>query len=243
MAVTNFLQMKLTPQPQSVDKTQQRIIMFMPLIFLFICYNFASALALYWTTQNIYSILQAQIQLRFGKDVTLGPPSGGSGSAAAPPSPFGAAHEKEKGQAGSAASRRRRHPLHPRQGLMTPLDQARQILDTLLGYLGFVVTIEEDNGEEGPTLQILCEEPDDLIGRRGEVLEDIQYLVNRILLRRDPARAAHPGRLRILPQHAGGPAAGEGEAAGRSRPRHRAARHLEPAQQLLPPPGAQHLCG
>lgn len=70
---------------------------------------------------------------------------------------------------------------------MTSLDQARQILDTLLGYLGFVVTIEEDAGDEGPTLQILCEEPDDLIGRRGEVLEDIQYLVNRILLRRDPA--------------------------------------------------------
>lgn len=69
---------------------------------------------------------------------------------------------------------------------MTALDQARQILDTLLGYLGFVVTIEEDHGEEGPTLQILCEEPDDLIGRRGEVLEDIQYLVNRILLRRNP---------------------------------------------------------
>lgn len=68
---------------------------------------------------------------------------------------------------------------------MTALDQARQILDTLLGYLGFVVTIEEDNGEDGPTLQILCEEPDDLIGRRGEVLEDIQYLVNRILLRQD----------------------------------------------------------
>ena len=70
---------------------------------------------------------------------------------------------------------------------MTSLDQARQILDTLLGYLGFVVTIEEDDGEDGPTLQILCEEPDDLIGRRGEVLEDIQYLVNRILLRRDPS--------------------------------------------------------
>lgn len=68
---------------------------------------------------------------------------------------------------------------------MTALDNARQILDTMLGYLGFVVTIEEDNGEDGPTLQILCETPDDLIGRRGEVLEDIQYLVNRILQRRD----------------------------------------------------------
>lgn len=76
---------------------------------------------------------------------------------------------------------------------MTPLPQARQILDTMLGYLGFVVTIEEDDGSAGPTLQILCEQPDDLIGRRGEVLEDIQYLVNRILLRRD----ASAPRIRV----------------------------------------------
>jgi spoIIIJ-associated protein len=69
---------------------------------------------------------------------------------------------------------------------MTTLEQGRQILDTMLGYLGFVVQIEEDDGPEGPTLQILTEEPDALIGRRGEVLEDIQYLVNRILQRRDP---------------------------------------------------------
>jgi len=32
--------------------------MFMPLIFLFICYNFAAALALYYTAQNLVSILQ-----------------------------------------------------------------------------------------------------------------------------------------------------------------------------------------
>jgi YidC/Oxa1 family membrane protein insertase len=101
MVVTNFLQMKLTPQPQSVDKAQQRMMMFMPLIFLFICYNFASALALYWTTQNIYSILQAQIQRRFGKDVALGPP-GASGAAAgiAPQSPFGSPNGKKKDKPG-----------------------------------------------------------------------------------------------------------------------------------------------
>lgn len=69
---------------------------------------------------------------------------------------------------------------------MTSLEHGRQILDTMLGYLGFVVRIEEDNGPDGPTLQILTEEPDALIGKRGEVLEDIQYLVNRILQRRDP---------------------------------------------------------
>jgi len=70
---------------------------------------------------------------------------------------------------------------------MTPLENARQILDTLLGYLGFVVQIEEEDGAEGPTLQILTEDKDALIGKRGEILEDIQYLVNRILLRRDPS--------------------------------------------------------
>ncbi len=56
MAVTMLIQMKVAPK--SGDKTQQRIFMFMPVIFLFICYNFASALALYWTAQNIFSIGQ-----------------------------------------------------------------------------------------------------------------------------------------------------------------------------------------
>lgn len=69
---------------------------------------------------------------------------------------------------------------------MTPLEHSHKILDTMLGYLGFVVQIEEDDGPDGPTLQILTEEPDALIGKRGEVLDDIQYLVNRILQRREP---------------------------------------------------------
>jgi YidC/Oxa1 family membrane protein insertase len=40
------------------DKMQQNIMKLMPLMFFFFCYNFASALALYWTTQNIFSIGQ-----------------------------------------------------------------------------------------------------------------------------------------------------------------------------------------
>ncbi len=56
MAVTMFLQMQITPK--TGDKMQQRIFMLMPLIFFFFCYNFASALALYWTVQNIFSIGQ-----------------------------------------------------------------------------------------------------------------------------------------------------------------------------------------
>ena len=56
MAVTMVLQMKMTPK--TGDKMQQRIFMLMPLMFFIFCYNFASALALYWTTQNIFSIGQ-----------------------------------------------------------------------------------------------------------------------------------------------------------------------------------------
>ncbi len=61
MGITMFLQMKVTPQPATVDKMQQRIFMLMPFMFLFFCYSFASALALYWTTQNIFSIFQTWI--------------------------------------------------------------------------------------------------------------------------------------------------------------------------------------
>jgi len=56
MGATNLWLMRLTPK--TGDSTQQRVMMFMPLIFLFFCYNFAAALALYYTTQNLFTILQ-----------------------------------------------------------------------------------------------------------------------------------------------------------------------------------------
>lgn len=56
MGITSFIQIWITPK--TGDKTQQMIFMLMPLIFLVICYNFAAALALYWTTSNAFSILQ-----------------------------------------------------------------------------------------------------------------------------------------------------------------------------------------
>ncbi len=56
MAGTMFLQMSLSPK--TGDPAQRKMFMFMPLIFIFMCYNFASALALYWSVQNIISIVQ-----------------------------------------------------------------------------------------------------------------------------------------------------------------------------------------
>ena len=56
MAGTMVWQMIITPK--TGDAMQQRIFYFMPVIFLAFCYNYASGLALYWTTQNIFSIVQ-----------------------------------------------------------------------------------------------------------------------------------------------------------------------------------------
>ncbi|MEI6279660.1 MAG: membrane protein insertase YidC [Verrucomicrobiae bacterium] len=56
MSCTMIWQMVITPK--TGDATQQRMLYFMPVIFLVFCYNYASGLALYWTTQNIFSIVQ-----------------------------------------------------------------------------------------------------------------------------------------------------------------------------------------
>ncbi|MES2709118.1 MAG: membrane protein insertase YidC [Verrucomicrobiota bacterium] len=67
MAVTMFLQMKVAPQPAQVTpqtEMQQKIFKIMPLFFLMFCYSTASALALYWSVQNVISIFQTWIAKR-----------------------------------------------------------------------------------------------------------------------------------------------------------------------------------
>ncbi|HEX8679772.1 MAG TPA: membrane protein insertase YidC [Chthoniobacterales bacterium] len=56
MGATNVWLMAMTPK--TGDAMQRRVMMFMPIIFLIFCYNFAAALALYYTTQNLFTILQ-----------------------------------------------------------------------------------------------------------------------------------------------------------------------------------------
>src|ERR1700737_3192168 len=62
----------------------------------------------------------------------------------------------------------------------------KELLDTILGYLGFVVQIEEMQNEAGNlVLQIYTEESGRLIGRDGETLEATQFLLNRLLQTKD----------------------------------------------------------
>ena len=95
MTATMYLQMKLTPTPQNSDpnaQLQMKIFKFMPLMFLLFCYTYASALALYWTIQNIISMAQTQAlklfpepQLEKRQPRKMAPISGAGGAEAEKP--------------------------------------------------------------------------------------------------------------------------------------------------------------
>ena len=59
MAASMIAMMKMSPS--AGDPMQQKIMKFMPLMFFLFCYTYPSALALYWTTTNIISIIQTLI--------------------------------------------------------------------------------------------------------------------------------------------------------------------------------------
>jgi YidC/Oxa1 family membrane protein insertase len=59
MGASMFLQQRLTPT--AMDPTQQKILMWMPVIFTAFMFNFPSGLVLYWLTSNLLSILQQLI--------------------------------------------------------------------------------------------------------------------------------------------------------------------------------------
>ena len=73
MIVSQFLMQKMTPQAAG-DPNQQRMMMFMPLIFGFMFYNFASGLVLYYLTSNLVGM---GLQVFFNKTAPAGNAGGG----------------------------------------------------------------------------------------------------------------------------------------------------------------------
>src|SRR5215469_8290542 len=63
--------------------------------------------------------------------------------------------------------------------------QPKEVLEKILGTLGFAATVEERTLEGELTLDVKTDEAGRLIGRQGQTLADLQYLVNRILFQQD----------------------------------------------------------
>lgn len=63
--------------------------------------------------------------------------------------------------------------------------QPKIILEKILGSLGFVATVEAHKLGDDLLLDVKVDESGRLIGRQGQTLTDLQYLVNRILFQAD----------------------------------------------------------
>jgi len=66
MGATMFLQQKMTPSVG--DPVQQKIMMFLPIIFTFLFISFPAGLVLYWTVNNLLTISQQFYIYRVAKD-------------------------------------------------------------------------------------------------------------------------------------------------------------------------------
>jgi spoIIIJ-associated protein len=69
------------------------------------------------------------------------------------------------------------------------LSHARETLELMLGHLGLVFEVEEVEPAGRLVLNIHTREAGRLIGRDGHTLEDLQYLLNRILNRNEDGGA------------------------------------------------------
>lgn len=65
--------------------------------------------------------------------------------------------------------------------------QPKEIIEKILGSLGFPATIEEHTLEEGVLLDVKTDDAGRLIGRQGQTLSDLQYITNRLLFQQDTA--------------------------------------------------------
>ncbi|MCD6051562.1 MAG: rane protein insertase, YidC/Oxa1 family [Verrucomicrobia bacterium] len=61
MGVTMLWQAQITPASPTMDPVQQKIMKYMPLMFLVFLYNFSAGLTLYWTVNNLLTILQTKM--------------------------------------------------------------------------------------------------------------------------------------------------------------------------------------
>ena len=63
--------------------------------------------------------------------------------------------------------------------------EPKATLEQLLKHLGFDATVNEQTWDDGVMLDVKTEDQGRLIGRQGQTLRDVQFLLNRMLLRQD----------------------------------------------------------
>jgi len=83
--------------------------------------------------------------------------------------------------------------------------QPKATLEKVLELLGLPATVEEHQIDDGLLLDIKTDDAGRLIGRQGQTLSDLQYIVNRLLFQQDqtaPRVTVDVGGYRTLAREA-----------------------------------------
>ena len=61
MGAAMLFQARLPPMSPGMDPMQQKMMRYMPLMFMVFLYNYSAGLTLYWTVQNLLTIVQTKL--------------------------------------------------------------------------------------------------------------------------------------------------------------------------------------
>ncbi len=75
MGCTSLYLASLTPPSPQMDPSQQKMMKYMPVFFTLFLYNYSSGLTLYWTVQNLITVLQNKLTKMNDSKTVITPPA------------------------------------------------------------------------------------------------------------------------------------------------------------------------
>ena len=191
MGMTQFVQTKMTPS--TADPMQQKMMMFMPLMFMFMFIWAPSGLVLYWTVSNLWAIGQQALTNRL-----IGPPRS---ARVRPPA------ERRVKNAGGGRSRAGGEGAEVDGSART---RSRVHAPDVSPRWGCTLDVAIDDTPDGIRVEISGEGGETLLRRRAEALDALQHIVNTAFRRELERRPVVRRRLPRLPQGQGRRAAADG---------------------------------
>ena len=95
MGATMLWQAQMTPPSPGMDPMQQKMMKYMPLMFMVFLYSSSAGLTLYWTMQNLLSIAQMKLTKNESVQAAGALPAAGPSRGGSTPGAFGSRHPKK----------------------------------------------------------------------------------------------------------------------------------------------------
>ena len=167
MVITMFIMQKMTPVA-TADPAQQRMMMFMPIVFGIMFYNFASGLVLYFLTANMVGILQ---QVLINKLMPMPQTLAGPGNT-----------PEVKDRSSMDSQNAAQTPAHSLESYLAPIES---LLKQIIQQGGFALSFaihpvpQEPSDVESPeyVVDFTGADADLLLERNGALLDALEHVV------------------------------------------------------------------